>query len=444
MATDWRLMALRDAGVAVIDCEHRTPAPVPQGYPYVTIPELRDGRIDAGPARQISAADFDEWTRRARPRQDDVVLSRRTNPGETAYVPDGLEFALGQNLVLLRADGAYVFPPYLRWLARGPDWWRQVGKFLNVGAVFDSLRVADIPNFELPIPPIVEQRAIAGTLGALDDKIGLNQRMNETLVAVARALFRSWFVDFVPVRAEIDGRDQGLSGPVAGGSPRRFQDSELGQIPEGWQAVNLGRIVSELVSGARPRGGAVEAGVPSIGAENVLGLGRYDFSKEKFVPRSFFEELKCRGAAVRPSDVLLYKDGAQIGRKTYFDRGFPHEECAINEHVFIIRTGRPDLQRYLILWLDQDWVTNEIIALNSNSAQPGINQPGVRGLPLLLPPPQVIAAFDALVRPLTDRLFANCIESQNLAALRDLLLPEFVSGKLRVREAIRHLEAAPA
>ncbi len=108
--------------------------------------------------------------------------------------------------MLLRADGTKVSPPFPRWLVRGPEWWEQIGKFLNVGAVFDSLRCAEVPNFELRIPPLPEQLAIAHILGTLDDKIELNRRMNETLEAMARALFKSWFVDFDPVRAKAEHR----------------------------------------------------------------------------------------------------------------------------------------------------------------------------------------------------------------------------------------------
>ena len=210
MAAEWPILSLKAAGISLIDCDHRTPSTVESGYPYVTIPQLHDGRIDISGARRISFEDFVQWTRKAKPRKDDVVLSRRTNPGVTAFVPDGMDFAVGQNLVLLRSDGRTVYPPILRWLVQGPAWWEQVGKFINVGAVFDSLRCADVPHFELPIPPISEQRAIAHILGTLDDKIELNRRMNETLEAMARALFKSWFVDFDPVRAKAEGRDPGL------------------------------------------------------------------------------------------------------------------------------------------------------------------------------------------------------------------------------------------
>jgi len=161
MASKWPLMTLREANVTLIDCDHRTPPAVEHGYPYVAIPQLHDGRIDISGARRITVENFAEWTRKAKPIPHDVVLSRRCNPGETAFVPPDLDFALGQNLVLLRADGTKVWPPFLRWVVRGPEWWEQIDSFRNVGAVFDSLKCADIPNFHtagvsgsIPLPPI--------------------------------------------------------------------------------------------------------------------------------------------------------------------------------------------------------------------------------------------------------------------------------------------------
>src|SRR6266542_3365617 len=195
MPSEWTLQSLHEAGVSLIDCDHRTPPPSDTGYPYIAIPQLKEGRLDLSDVRRITRENFLEWTRKAKPQPNDVVLSRRCNPGETAVIPDGLECVLGQNLVLLRADAAKMFPPFLRWLVRGVEWWQQIGTFLNVGAVFDSLKCADLPNFRFRIPPVAEQRAVASVLGALDDKIQLNRQMNETLEALAESLFKSWFVD---------------------------------------------------------------------------------------------------------------------------------------------------------------------------------------------------------------------------------------------------------
>ena len=165
MASDWPIMSLREAGVSLIDCEHRTPPASEYGYPYVAIPQVKDGRINLDGVRRITREHFDEWTRKAAPESFDIVLSRRCNPGETGFVSEGLKFALGQNLVLLRSNGTKVFKPFLRWLVRGPQWWEQVGAYINVGAVFDSLKCADIPGFRLLIPFLAEQRAIAHILG---------------------------------------------------------------------------------------------------------------------------------------------------------------------------------------------------------------------------------------------------------------------------------------
>ncbi len=111
---EWPLMSLRDAGISLIDCEHRTPPASEYGYPYVAIPQVKDGRINLNGVRRITSKHFEEWTRKAVPESFDIVLSRRCNPGETGFVPEGLKFALGQNLVLLRSDGTKVFKPFLR------------------------------------------------------------------------------------------------------------------------------------------------------------------------------------------------------------------------------------------------------------------------------------------------------------------------------------------
>lgn len=281
-----------------------------------------------------------------------------------------------------------------------------------------------IESLEIPLPSLLEQRAIAAILGVLDDKIELNRQMNKTLEAMAQALFKSWFVDFEPFR------DKGM------------EESKLGLIPKGWGVGVLEDVIDSIESGSRPRGGVKEIveGIPSIGAEHILGLGRYNYSKTKLVPIDFFENM--RDGIVHRGDVLLYKDGAQVGRKSYFDDGFPFDECCINEHVFIIRTNGLVTQKYLYFWLDQLRMTEEIINLNSNSAQPGINRTSVATLTILIPPVQVVKSFDKVVSPLTKRIFVNAKESLTLATIRDSLLPKLLSDKIRVKDAEKFVERA--
>lgn len=292
---------------------------------------------------------------------------------------------------------------------------------------------ADLMELEIPVPPLADQRRIALILSSLDYKIELNRKIDQTLEAIARAIFKSWFIDFDPVRAKMEGRKpEGMDENMARLFPNAFVESHLGKIPAGFSVCQLGDVLAELVSGSRPTGGAISEGIPSIGAENVLGLGLYDYGKTKYIPSDFFQRIKEKGAAIRRGDVLLYKDGAQVGRKTMFDCGFPFEECAVNEHVFILRCKPGFSQSYLFFWLDQDWMTQAIIALNSNSAQPGINQPGVRSLDFMSCGSDLMQAFDNLVAPLLNRIFANCIESNCIASLRDSLLPRLLAGNLKI------------
>jgi len=435
MADEWPTLSLREANVTLIDCDHRTPPASEAGYPYVAIPQLRSGRIDLSDVRRIKREHFVEWTRKAKPSANDVILSRRCNPGETAIVPPDLEFALGQNLVLLRADGTKVYPPFLRWLVRGPEWWEQIGKFLNVGAVFDSLKCADVPNFTLRIPPLPEQRAIAHILGTLDDKIELNRRMNETLEAMARSLFKSWFVDFDPVRAKTERRDPGLPQPLADLFPDSFEDSELGEIPKGWCCSRLREVTAKIGSGATPRGGGsvyVADGVALIRSQNV-----YDslFVWDGLAHIADAAADALHGVSVEPEDVLLNITGASILRTCVVDPdALP---ARVNQHVCIIRSKPEIPARYIHLHLLQPSPRAFLMGMDAGASRQAVTKSHIESVPLVIPPKPVLDRFASLVGPLFGATSSNKSQSRCLAWIRDTLLPKLISGELRVADAER-------
>ena len=279
-------------------------------------------------------------------------------------------------------------------------------------------------NFVFPIPPLNEQKAIAKILSDLDAKIELNQKMNKTIEAIAQAIFKHWFIDF-----EFPN-EEGKPYKSSGGE---MVDSELGEIPKGWEVKKLRDVLREISSGSRPKGGIDKKlcnGIPSIGAENINGLGHYDFSKTKYVTDGFFE--KNQKGIVMDRDVLLYKDGAQLGRKTIFGGGFPFIKCMVNEHVFILRVREELRQSYLYFWLDRNDVTDAIRNLNTNSAQPGLNKEAVGSLRILVPLLHILSEFDLLISFLLNRIFNNSLQSKTIDEIRDLLLPKLVSGKIRV------------
>jgi type I restriction enzyme S subunit len=325
-----------------------------------------------------------------------VILSRRCNPGETAIAPPGAEFALGQNLVLLRADGTQVYPPFLRWLVRGPDWWEQIGKFNNVGAVFDSLKCADVPKFELRIPPLPEQRAIAHILGTLDDKIELNRRMSETLEAMARALFKSWFVDFDPVRAK--AADLIREGVLEIGDGYRAKNSEFGE--PGIPFIRAGN----LNSGIDTRGAEV------LREDSVAKAGR---------------------KLGRPGDVAFTSKGTigRFARVTELTRPFVYSP----QVCFWRSLNRERLQpAVLYCWMQSEDLKSQINAVaGQTDMAPYVSLRDQRAMEV----PVFHESQEAITRRLETLLGRQALfaeESKTLAALRDTLLPKLISGELRL------------
>lgn len=275
-------------------------------------------------------------------------------------------------------------------------------------------RIAEV---KVRIPLVSVQRRIAGILSAYDKLIENCQRRIKILESIARALYREWFVHF-----RFPGHEHHPNVP-----------SPLGNIPKGWEVSTLAMHLASLESGKRPKGGIrdVDDGVPSIGAENINGIGQHDFVGEKFIPREFF--LEMRKGVVRDRDVAIYKDGAYIGKSSYFRDGFPHSECCVNEHVFLLRASGIRLkQNALYLWLQEPDTVQAIRSKNANAAQPGINQQTVGGLELILPDSKTAVQFDQLVDPLFGEIINLAKRIQNLRRTRDLLLPRLLAGQIKM------------
>ena len=320
-------------------------------------------------------------------------------------------------VIRFRPNSQKVNPIFLTYSFRTPDN-RQRIRLLSGGVAITNISQEALGTLEISVPTLRNQEKIAAILSAYDDLIENNLRRIKILEEMAQTLYREWFVKF----------------RFPGHQKVKMVDSPLGKIPEGWEVATIDDVLATLESGSRPKGGIdPEArGVPSIGAENIIGLGRYDYSKEKFVTREFFDNMN-RGH-IQSGDILLYKDGAQIGRKSMFRDGFPHVECCINEHVFIFRTNGQCSQNYLFFWLDQPEMTQNIINLNANAAQPGINQSGVRGLPIFLPLAPLLEKAEEVLEPMLEALFNYAKRNNTLRQTRDLLLPRLISGELDVSE----------
>ena len=315
-------------------------------------------------------------------------------------------------------DSVMGFIPYddvsdVRFVKYAFDMLQRDMKQISQGAAQDNLSWQKLSTIRFPNPPIEIQRKIADYLVAYEDLIENNQKQIKLLEEAAQRLYKEWFVDL------------------------RFPGYEnvkvVDGVPEGWKQCLLGDINCSLESGSRPKGGidaSLVDGVPSIGAENVIGLGCYNYSSEKLITRDFFSKMK-RGKLC-DKDILIYKDGAYIGRTSLFQDGFPHLEAAVNEHVFLLHAADEHIQYYLFFTLYQQEYYQKMQKLNKNAAQPGINSKAMMSLPVLLPTEDILDRFDSFAMPLMHKIFNLAKQNRQLELARDRLLPKLMSGELEV------------
>ena len=264
------------------------------------------------------------------------------------------------------------------------------------------------------VPPLPEQRAIAHILGTLDDKIDLNRRMNETLEAMARALFKSWFVDFDPVRAKMEGRDPGLPRHLADLFPDRLVASDLGEIPEGWEVKAL-RDLLELAYGKALKADSRrhDGNVPVYGSNGKVGWH---------------------------DRRLVQGPGIVVGRK-----GNPGIVTWVASDFFPIDTTFyvvPKNKNYTLYFLFFALKDQDLPSIAADSAVPGLNRSLAYMNKQVMPVDQIFEHFTAYVVPLFTRSHRLDVEAQTLALLRDTLLPRLISGNLRLKDPETYLKRA--
>ena len=354
------------------------------------------------------------------------MLSRRCNPGETAYVAPGERFAVGQNLVLLRADGESVFPPFLRWLLRGPEWWLQVGKYLNVGAVFDSLKCRDVPTFMVPIPPIDEQRAIAGVLGALDEKIEHNRRTARTLERLAQAIFRAWFVDFEPVKAKAAGATAfpSMPQPVFDALPVGFVDSAIGPVPNGWEVGAINNVATPSKTQVNPQESPEEV-------FDHFSIPAFDAGMRPVVEAG--SAIKSNKLLVVEGCVLFSKLNPRIARVWLPPLHRNRRQIASTEFLVFVPVETSD-RHYLYCQFQQTVFREQLAqgASGTSNSHQRVRPQDLLERSVVVPPAPTRQAFARIAMPLFALIAANHDESAKLSEMRDYLLPKLLSGQVRV------------
>jgi type I restriction enzyme S subunit len=402
----------------------------PDGVLFIRGGDITDGRVLTGQLRTITNEVSAQYNRTLL-RGGEIVVSLVGNPGQVAMVPDSLKganIARQVGLVRLRGDVESRFVKYFLGSRLGQE---ALGA-QSLGSVQQVINLRDLKTVLVPTPPLPEQRAIAHILGTLDDKIELNRQMSETLEGLARALFKSWFVDFDPVLAKMDGRWRpgeflpGLPADLYDLFPDRLVESDVGKVPQGWQVGNVSDVF-DLNAGQSPPGESYN----EDGIGEPFYQGRRDFGV-RFPSRRVY--------CTDPKRFADEGDTLVSVRAPVGDVNQAWERCCVGRGLAAVRARKraPSYTYYAMVHLKRAFEVFE----GSGSVFGSISQRNFKALRYTNPGWESIERFEREVAPQDARLRTAWEECQTLEALRDALLPKLISGELRVADAERLVEQA--
>ena len=403
---------------------------VPRGVPIISGQHLHGIRVDDTPGFNFITREHAHRLKNANVQRGDVVITHRGTIGQVSYIPEDSQFdryVVSQSQFYIRCDRDRAIAEFVTLYLTSPQGQHQLlANTSQVGVPSIAQPVTYLRTLGIPLPSLPEQRAIAHVLGTLDDKIELNRRMNETLEAMAGALFKSCFVDFDPVRAKMEGRDAGLPGHLADLFPDRLVDSELGEIPEGWEVLPLDSV-------ARFQNGlALQKFRPAVNEE------RLPVVKIAQLRAGEANSGEWASAAIRPGCIIENGDVVFSWSGSLLIRTWCGGRAALNQHLFKVTSERYPRWFYLGSLLSHLPAFRRI-AQDKATTMGHIRRHHLTDALCAVPPDSVLAEASVTLSSLLERQVANELESWTLAALRDTLLPKLISGEIRVPDAERTL-----
>lgn len=377
-------------------------------YPYIRVKDLEFDRLNSSDIKYITY-DIYERIKNYVIFDNEIYISIAGTIGIVGKIPSFLNGAnLTENCAKFTEFSEDLDSTYLMYYLRSNEGQGQIsGK--TGGASQPKLAITRIAEIEIPYHKIETQRKIASILSAYDDLIENNLKRIKLLEEKLAIAYSTEFGNY------------------------QVSNKEFTSLPKGWSVKTIGEIYGKLESGSRPKGGIdkeLKEGIASVGAENVIGLGKYNYQSEKLITLAFFENMN-RGI-IEDRDILIYKDGAYIGKTTLFQDGFPHEKCCVNEHVFLLTSKDIRYQYFLFFTLNQRLYFEKMQQLNANAAQPGINQESLKSLKLIWPSEDKIEKFNKEVETSVKLIFVLAKQNTKLREARDILLPKLMSGEIEV------------
>ncbi|MCR4303636.1 MAG: restriction endonuclease subunit S [Gallionella sp.] len=425
---EWRQHSLGELCSLITDGKHGDCCnEAGSGYYFLSVKDVFGGRLVYDNGRQITEVDFLETHRRTNLRAGDILFTNTGTIGRMAIAPDDprtMRTTFQKSVAILKPKKEIVLPRFLYYVLQFDN--ARLSDFA-AGTTQKNLLLKDLRAFSVQIPPLAEQKAIAHILGTLDDKIEMNRRMNATLETMARALFQSWFVDFDPIRAKLDGRKPaGLDATTAALFPAHFQDSPLGHIPQGWEVKPMSEVI-EVNPRRTLKSGAIS---PYLDMKNMPTQGH---AADEVIHRKF-----SSGTKFQNGDTLLARitPCLENGKSAFVD--FLEEgQVGWGSTEYIVFAPKPPLTPEFGYYLARSDALrlHAIQNMTGTSGRQRVPSECFAQFQIAVPSAKIAQRFGEITKPWMTMIHANIEQSRTLATLRDTLLPKLLSGELSVADA---------
>ncbi|MGP9691742.1 restriction endonuclease subunit S [Psychrobacter sp. AOP30-A2-5] len=452
MANDWVEYEVSELCELIVDCVNKTAPKVDYETPYKMLrtTNVRYGVVDTQNCKYVEEHVFEKWTRRSEVLKGDILLTREAPIGEVGRITVDDNLFLGQRLMQYRVNPSLLDSRFLLYSFLSPYLQHQFYVHEGTGSVVSHIRVGDCLTFKIPTPPLPEQKAIAHILGSLDDKIELNRQMNETLEAMAQALFKSWFVDFDPVIDNALAAGNAIPDEFAERAeqrktiekknksdiqhlfPNAFEfTEEMGWIPKGWGVSKLGEYI-EVKRGGSPRpihDYLVPKGLPWVKISDATA------SNSRFLveTKQFIKPEGLNKTTLLKKGSLILSNSATPGLPKFLDLDacihdgwlhFPKKKIFTDNYLY---------QLFLV-------VRQELLMQGNGSVFTNLKTDILKNHMVVVPNIDVLNYFDNWINSFHNKIHAVQIDVDNLSRIRDTLLPKLMSGELRISDAAELVE----
>lgn len=440
MSSEWAKFT--DLLEAIVDNRGKTCPVGNEGIPLIATNCVNGQQLypDYITSRFVSDETYKTWFR-GHPKPGDILFVCKGSPGRTNWVPDPVDFCIAQDMVAVRANPEKVYPKYLFAVLRSDLVKNQIDN-MHVGTMIPHFKKGDFDKLRIPMCKMSAQKEIGDLYFLLSERIEELRETNNTLEAIAQALFKSWFVDFDPVHANASTQAPSLPAEIQALFPSRLVESPQGLIPEGWEVKPFGELLTHTIGG--DWGDELPTEKNNVRVAIIRGTDLPDLANGTYgrVPRRFTNEKKLSSRKLQDGDLVIEVSGGSktqpTGRSLYLTSGMLNQfDCPMEPASFcrLLRPSNPEIGVVLaqhlayIYALGKTWeYQNQSTGISNFQTTHFLETELV-----IVPDTRILKAFFDLVRPMVDR--ANLTQMTRLAELRDTLLPRLISGQLRLPEA---------